>query len=90
MTQKKKALIVGASGGIGQNLAQYLSRLEDWDIMGLSRRTPSFESKAQFISVDLLNIDDVQAKLSGLSDITHIFQILVNYLEISTYALTHI
>lgn len=69
----KKALIVGASGGIGQNLVQYLSSLEDWDIVGLSRRTPKLESRAQFISVDLLEIDDVQAKLSELSDITHIF-----------------
>lgn len=70
---KQKALIVGASGGIGQNLVQHLSSLEGYDIVGLSRRTPDFESKAQFISVDLLNIDDVQTKLSELTDITHIF-----------------
>ena len=64
----KKALIVGASGGIGQNLVQSLSKLEDWEIVGLSRRKPTFESKAQFISVDLLNQEDVQAKLRELTD----------------------
>lgn len=67
------ALVVGASGGIGQNLIQYLSELEDWEMVGLSRRKPDFRSKAQFISVDLLNQDDVQAKLRELTDITHIF-----------------
>lgn len=70
---KKKALIAGASGGIGQNLVQYLSASTDWEIVGLSRREPSFESNAQFISVDLLNQNDVKVKLSGLTDVTHIF-----------------
>ncbi|NER81943.1 MAG: SDR family oxidoreductase [Leptolyngbya sp. SIO1D8] len=69
----KKALVVGASGGIGQNLIQFLSGLEDWEIVGLSRKIPAIESKAQFISVDLLNREDVQAKLKKLTDITHIF-----------------
>jgi len=69
----KKALIAGASGGIGQNLVHYLSGLPDWEIVGLSRREPTFESKAQFISVDLQNRSEVQDKLSSLTDITHIF-----------------
>ena len=66
----KKALVVGASGGIGQNIIQYLSGLQDWNIVGLSRREPQFESKAQFISVDLLDRSDVDAKLANLTDIT--------------------
>ncbi|MBE9108525.1 SDR family oxidoreductase [Nodosilinea sp. LEGE 07298] len=70
---QKKALVVGASGGIGQNLIQYLSELGEWEIVGLSRRKPSFKSNAHFISVDLLNQDDAQAKLGELTDITHIF-----------------
>lgn len=69
----KTALVVGASGGIGQNLVQYLSKQEDWEIVGLSRRKPSFESNARFVSIDLLEQADVQAKLGALTDITHIF-----------------
>ena len=69
----KKALIAGASGGIGQNLVQSLSASTDWEIVGLSRREPTFESNARFISVDLLDRDDVQTKLGDLTDITHIF-----------------
>ncbi|MGD1950060.1 MAG: SDR family oxidoreductase [Leptolyngbyaceae cyanobacterium] len=71
--ENKKAIVVGASGGIGQSLIQYLSSLKDWDIIGLSRREPLFESKAQFISVDLLDRSDVSVKLAELTDITHIF-----------------
>jgi nucleoside-diphosphate-sugar epimerase len=65
---KKQALIVGALGGIGRNLIEYLSSLEDWEIIGLARREPNFESRAKFISVDLLDRDDVQTKLSSLSN----------------------
>ena len=70
---KKKTLVVGASGGIGQNLIQYLSGLNDWDIVGLARKEPQVSSRAQFIAVDLLDRDRVQAQLQDLTDITHIF-----------------
>ncbi|MBD1996631.1 NAD-dependent epimerase/dehydratase family protein [Leptolyngbya sp. FACHB-541] len=69
----QKALIVGASGGIGQNLVQYLSEQEAWKIVGLSRSQPPLKSTAQFIAVDLLKRDDVVTKLEKLTDITHIF-----------------
>ncbi|MEM6256104.1 MAG: NAD-dependent epimerase/dehydratase family protein [Cyanobacteria bacterium P01_D01_bin.156] len=69
----KKALVVGASGGIGQNLVRFLSKQTDWEIVGLSRKAPQFESTAQFIAVDLLDRDDVMAKLRELADVTHIF-----------------
>lgn len=69
----KKALVVGASGGIGQNLIQYLSGLDDWDIVGLARKEPKVVSRAQFIAVDLLDRDRVQAQLKDLTDITHVF-----------------
>ena len=69
----KKALVVGASGGIGQNLVHYLSEQKDWEIVGLSRSKPRLDSTAQFIAIDLLNRDDVVTKLETLTDITHIF-----------------
>ncbi len=49
---QKKALLVGASGGISQNLIQYLSSLDDWDIVGLARKDSQLASRAQFIAVD--------------------------------------
>jgi nucleoside-diphosphate-sugar epimerase len=71
--KRKKALVVGALGIIGRNLIDHLSSLNDWEIVGLSRRSPDFKTKAQFIPVNLLDPDDCREKLSGLHDITHIF-----------------
>ena len=69
----KKAVIVGALGVIGRNLVKHLLAEGGWQVVGLSRRSPDFESEAEFIPVDLLDRADAEAKLSGLSDATHIF-----------------
>lgn len=70
---QKKAVVVGALGVIGRKLVAHLEALGDWEIVGLSRRAPDFDSKATFISVDLLDRADAEAKLGGLDDVTHIF-----------------
>ncbi len=72
---KKKAVIVGGLGVIGRRLIEHLHGLnDDWEIVGLSRRGPEpGELPADFISVDLLNRADSEAKLSALTDATHIF-----------------
>jgi nucleoside-diphosphate-sugar epimerase len=69
-TERKNALVPGASGIIGRTLIDYLSSLDDWNIIGLSRRQPEYNSRANFIEVDLLNRVDCEQKLSGLNDIT--------------------
>ncbi len=70
---ENKAVIVGALGVIGRNLLKFLADDPDWELVGLSRRAPDFETDAEFISVDLLDRADADAKLSHLTDITHIF-----------------
>ena len=70
---KNKAVVVGALGVIGRKLIEHLGKLGDWEIVGLSQRGPDFESPATYISVDLLDRADAEAKLAGLSDVTHIF-----------------
>jgi len=84
--ESKVALIVGAGGVIGRNLIAYLSTLEDWKIVGLSRRPPDSDlaTKAKFISVDLLDPNDCREKLKELSDTTHIFY--AAYQERKTWA----
>ena len=69
----KKAVVVGGLGVIGRNLLNHLSPDPDWELVGLSRRAPDFETRAEFISVDLLDRDQCEAKLSSLTDATHIF-----------------
>ncbi len=72
-TQRKKAMVIGGIGVIGRKLVTHLAAQPDWDIVALSRRTPDFATRAEFLSVNLLDIEDARRKLGGLNDITHIF-----------------
>ncbi len=69
----KKAVIVGGLGVVGRNLLTYLEANTDWDLVGLARRQPDFETRARFIPVDLLDRPAAEEALSGLGDVTHIF-----------------
>ncbi|MDQ1914048.1 SDR family oxidoreductase [Paenibacillus sp. GD4] len=70
---RKTALVVGANGVIGRNLIEYLMKLPDWDIIGISRRAGERSDKVRYISVDLLDETDTQKKLGNLTEVTHIF-----------------
>ena len=69
----KKALVAGALGVTGRTLVNHLASLGNWEVIGLSRRSPEFRTIAQFIAVDLLNRSEVETRLSGIGNITHIF-----------------
>jgi nucleoside-diphosphate-sugar epimerase len=69
----RTAVIVGALGVIGRNLLHHLERLGDWEIVGLARRAADFETRARFISVDLLDRAATLEQLAGLRDATHVF-----------------
>jgi nucleoside-diphosphate-sugar epimerase len=69
----KKALVAGALGVTGRTLINYLASLGDWEVIGLSRRSPEFRTTAKFIAVDLLNRSEVETRLGGIDDITHVF-----------------
>jgi nucleoside-diphosphate-sugar epimerase len=67
------ALVVGANGVIGSNLISHLTTLDDWSVVGLSRRGGQDTDHVRYLSVDLLNPADTRAKLSGLTEVTHVF-----------------
>jgi nucleoside-diphosphate-sugar epimerase len=69
----KKALVAGALGVTGRTLVNHLVSLGDWEVIGLSRRTPEFATSAKYIAVDLLNRSEVESLLSGIGEVTHIF-----------------
>ena len=69
----KHAVVVGALGVIGRYIVEHLVASGGWKVTGLSRRSPDAPNGAEHISVDLLDRADAEAKLSGLSDVTHIF-----------------
>ncbi|MSQ50032.1 MAG: SDR family oxidoreductase [Betaproteobacteria bacterium] len=65
--------MVGALGVIGRYIVEKLASLPDWQIVGLSRRRGEARERLRYLSVDLLDPADTQAKLSGLGDATHVF-----------------
>ena len=67
-----KILIVGALGAVGQCALEHFEGLPNWQIVGISRRKPVFPTRANWVSVDLRDRADCEAKLSRLTDITHI------------------
>lgn len=70
---KKVALVVGANGVIGGNLIKHLLTLEDWSIVGVSRRGGISTDRVRYIAADLLDRDATRESLAGLMDITHVF-----------------
>jgi nucleoside-diphosphate-sugar epimerase len=68
-----KALVAGALGVTGRALVNHLVGLGNWEVIGLSRRSPEFRTAAQYLSVDLLNRSEVESRLGGMTDVTHIF-----------------
>ncbi|MDT8912204.1 SDR family oxidoreductase [Amycolatopsis sp. PS_44_ISF1] len=67
-TTRNVALVAGANGIIGRNLIEHLGGLDDWDVVGLSRR-----GGPGTIAVDLLDAADTRAKLADAGDVTHLF-----------------
>ncbi|WP_276117926.1 SDR family oxidoreductase [Pararhizobium qamdonense] len=84
MDLHKTALIVGANGVIGGNLARHLETLDDWSVIGLSRRGGQSTGKIRHISVDLLDPTDCLNKLADLMGVTHVFY--TAYQERPTFA----
>jgi nucleoside-diphosphate-sugar epimerase len=69
----KKALVAGALGVTGRSLVNHLVSLGDWEVIGLSRRSPEFQTSAKYIAVDLTNRSAVESEVGAIVDITHIF-----------------
>jgi nucleoside-diphosphate-sugar epimerase len=69
---KKKLVVAGAVGVIGRTAISHFEKLDDWDVVGLSRSRPDFTTRATHISVDLLHPEASIEALSGQNDITHI------------------
>src|SRR6267142_1082031 len=70
MSMARTALVVGASGIVGNNLARRLAG-RGWAVHGLARRPPDIDGVTP-ISADLLDPGSLKTALAGLKP-THIF-----------------
>src|SRR3954470_24408460 len=69
----KVALVVGANGVVGRDLVERLRALDDWDVVGVSRRGGRDVGRVRHLAVDLLDAGDAREKLGRLTGITHVF-----------------
>ncbi len=69
---RNKALVVGALGLVGRATVEHLETLEDWDVVGASRRKPDGESSTPFLSFDARDRAACEAQLGELRDVTHL------------------
>ena len=69
---QKRALVVGATGIVGLNVAEHLHAQGGWEITGLSRKAPLGSSWMKPVSIDLLDRDAALAALSDLAP-THVY-----------------
>jgi nucleoside-diphosphate-sugar epimerase len=69
---QRRALVVGATGIVGLNVAEHLRDLGGWEIHGLSRRPPLGSSYMTSHEVDLLDRKSAMATLADLNP-THIY-----------------
>src|SRR6266702_225056 len=65
------ALIIGATGIVGRNLAEYLLLRENWTVYGLSRR-PAASDGILPVAADLQSAESIRAALVGMAP-THVF-----------------
>ncbi|KAK9165899.1 hypothetical protein Scep_001090 [Stephania cephalantha] len=76
------ALVVGVTGIVGNSLAEILPCSDTpggpWKVYGVARRPrPSWnaDNRMEYIQCDVSDTEEVQSKLSPLTDITHIFYV---------------
>lgn len=69
---KKFALVAGATGTVGYELAKHLAADPEWDVVALARRPLDIRG-VRFLSVDLTNREHCREYLSALTATTHIF-----------------
>lgn len=68
----KTVLIAGALGLIGRAAVEHFTTLEGWKVIGVSRRTPDFDTGARFVSVDLFDREACEAVFGAMPEVTHV------------------
>jgi nucleoside-diphosphate-sugar epimerase len=71
--QQHTALITGANGIIGRNLATYLQGTGNWNIILSSHSPLSYTGQFEFIQLDLTKAGAVEEHKEQLQGVTHIF-----------------
>lgn len=65
-------LIAGALGLVGRAAVEHFTGLDGWDVIGVSRRAPDFETRARFVSVDLTDRAACETAFGAMTGVTHV------------------
>ena len=88
---KKRILICGATGFIGRNLTEWLSRRSDLDVLAVHHRRPPFDCPAvTWIKADLTQPRDVAAAVKGVDIIVQAAATTSGSKDITTRPYIHI
>ena len=69
---KKTALVVGATGVVGQACLRHFAALPDWNVIGVARRKLEMPQGAQSLQLDLQDRAACETALGHRDDITHV------------------
>ncbi|WML39739.1 SDR family oxidoreductase [Neobacillus sp. OS1-2] len=72
MMMKKKVLIIGATGLVGNAVMKYFGTKDDCSVIAVSRRKPAETFGARHVSVDLTNQEQCREVFGSMLDITHV------------------
>jgi nucleoside-diphosphate-sugar epimerase len=72
MKAMNKVLIAGASGLVGFAAIRHFAALENWEVVGVSRRIPAAVGQVTFISVDLQDQKRCREVFGQMTDVTHL------------------
>lgn len=76
---RKKVLIAGASGLVGQAAIRHFAHSYEWDVVGVSRRPPMIDNgRVTHVPVDLLDKQRCTEVFGQMSDVTHLVYAAVN------------
>lgn len=70
---RRKALVAGALGIVGSNVAEYLHSQKDWEVVGVSRSRPKHEVKWRLAALDLADAAACRKFVASEPGITHLF-----------------
>jgi nucleoside-diphosphate-sugar epimerase len=68
-----KALVAGALGIVGRNIAEHLHGLGGWEVVGISRGAPRIPAGWRLVQADLADADACRRLVESEPGITHLF-----------------
>lgn len=67
-----KVLIVGALGVVGLAAFRHFDALEDWEAVGLSRRSPDFPVRGRWLNINLAGEPPDEGAFAAAAGVTHL------------------